>query len=267
MAYLGFNVIRVPRSSGNVLKDRISRNLHIGYSFEDEAFEAIQKVSGYTMLPYEPLVTLYSQVVYCEQNKIPGCFVECGTWKGGATGLMALANLRFGTERRELHLFDAFEEICQPDELFDEQDLVQEVKKIAKKKHFESTLQPLKGIYDSFGGPGSLAENRDLLENKIRYPANHIHYHIGWFQDTVPADAPRLEPIAILRLDGDWYQSTKVCLENLYNRVVMNGIVIVDDYGYNTGCKKAVDDFLTAQGAYPIMNFVNHTCRYFIKLK
>jgi O-methyltransferase len=265
LAMFGFNIVRVPRPGGNVLKNRLSRNLKIGYVYEEEAFRAMQVVSSNTMLPYEPLVTLFEQVVYCEKNNIEGDFVECGTWKGGATGMMALATLQYGSTRRHLHLFDAFQEICQPDEEHDDKEIVDEVKKLVKTKQFEEGLKPLTGVYDQFGGPGTLSENKKLLEQVIGYPADHLHYHVGWFQDTVPADAGAISKIAILRLDGDWYQSTKVCLDHLYDRVVKNGIVIIDDYGYNTGCKKAVDEFLAARNTFPILNYINNTCRYFIK--
>jgi O-methyltransferase len=265
MAMFGFNIIRVPRSNSNILRTRLSRNLKTGYAYEDEAFEAMQIVSSNTMLPYEPLVTLFEQVVYCDKNNIEGDFVECGVWKGGATGMMALATLKYGTSRRHLHLFDAFQEICQPDEEHDDKEIVDEVKKLVRTKQFDEDLKPLTGVYDQFGGPGTLSENKKLLEQVIGYPAGHLHYHVGWFQDTVPADAPGISKIAILRLDGDWYQSTKVCLDHLYDKVVTNGIVIIDDYGYNTGCKKAVDEFLAAKKAFPILNYINNTCRYFIK--
>ena len=119
-ARLGFKVVKVPPSTGNILKDRLSRNLKLGYFYEDEAFKNIQIISSNTMLTYKPLVTLFEQVLYVEKNNIPGVFVECGTWKGGASGMMALANLQYGSARRHLHLFDAFEEICQPDEEMDD---------------------------------------------------------------------------------------------------------------------------------------------------
>ena len=265
LAWFGINIIRIERTKGNILKNRLSRHRHIGFQHEDEAFGAVQIVSSNTMLPYEPLVTLYEQVIYCEQNNIAGDFVECGTWKGGATGMMAIANLKHGYKRRHLHLFDAFTEICQPDETHDDKKLVAEVKKIANIHSFDNKLQPLKGVYDQFGGPGTLEENKFLLEKKILYPSGCLHYHIGWFQDTVPRDASQIAEIALLRLDGDWYESTKVCLEHLYPKVPKGGVIVIDDYGYNIGCKKAVDEFLKQQMHYPILNYINNSCRYFIK--
>jgi hypothetical protein len=265
LAKVGYNIIRVPGSRGNILKNRLSTHLKKGYFYEDEAFTAMQVVSSNTMLPYDPLVTLFEQVIYCEKNNIEGDFVECGTWKGGATGMMALANLQYGKQRRHLHLFDAFQEICQPDETHDDKELVKEVKALTRVKDFEEELQPLTGVYDQFGGPGTLEVNKKLLESAIQYPAEYLHYHVGWFQDTVPADASAIAAIAILRLDGDWYASTKVCLDHLYDKVAKGGIVIIDDYGYNTGCKKAVDDFLASKNAFPLISYVNETCRFFIK--
>jgi hypothetical protein len=76
----------------------------------------------------------------------------------------------------------------------------------------------------------------------------------GWFQDTLPVTRAKIGPIAVLRLDGDWYESTKVCFENLFDQVSNNGFVILDDYFSCFGCKKATDEFLAARGkAYPII--------------
>ena len=67
----------------------------------------------------------------------------------------------------------------------------------------------------------------------------------GWFQDTLPKYKDKIGAIAVLRVDADWYESTKCCLENLYDNVVTGGYIFVDDYGFVTGCKKATDNFLT----------------------
>ncbi len=83
---------------------------------------------------------------------------------------------------------------------------------------------------------------KQFLEQRIGYDPAHLIYHKGWFQDTLPiADTPE---IAVLRLDGDWYASTRVSLKHLYDRVVPGGFVIIDDYGCYDGCRKAVDEFL-----------------------
>jgi hypothetical protein len=238
---------------------------HLGFELEDEAMAAIRVVRDHTMLSKRRLVTLYQQVAYCERNGIPGALVECGVWKGGAMGLMALANLKLATARRHLHLFDAFQEICEPDAAVDGEQALREARPFTEGgADGRGVLRPLVGIYDSVGGPGTLAENRQLLEGTIGYPAEMVHYHAGWFQETLPAVHETIGPIAILRLDGDWYASTKVCLEYLFDKVVPGGIVIIDDYGAYEGCRRAVDEFLASRDMRVYLHNIDHTGRYLV---
>ena len=79
--------------------------------FEDD----LAIVRDFTMLSRRRLLSLYECVVSCERNNLEGAYVECGVWKGGAVGLMALANLRYGNNKRHLHLFDTFEGVSQSD--------------------------------------------------------------------------------------------------------------------------------------------------------
>ncbi|KAA0210402.1 hypothetical protein FBQ84_04300 [Ignavibacteria bacterium CHB1] len=259
---LGYNISRKSKSSAfSELGEKV------GFEFEDYARDAINVVRRQTMLPYMSLITLYEQVVFIEKTGIPGDFVECGVWKGGAVGLMALANLKWNESRRNLHLFDAFEEICAPDEKVDGQVAINEVKnKLGKDALTKGELKPLKGFYDDFGGPGNLSECSNLIENVIGYPPDKVFYHKGWFQNTVPADKQNIKSIAILRLDGDWYDSTKVCIENLYDKVVPGGFVIFDDYGLYEGCKKAVDEFFESRKESHFLNYTTRACRYFRKI-
>jgi hypothetical protein len=209
---------------------------------------AATRVARNTLLSRPRLSSLYRQVAHLERHRVAGCLVECGVWKGGAVGLMALANLRHGAARRHLHLFDAFQEICEPDPERDGERIFAELRELAgRPAELKGRLEPIRGVYDRFGGPGTLSENRALLEERLRYPAAFLHYHVGWFQQTVPRDAESLGPIALLRLDGDLYHSTRVCLEHLYPRVVPGGFVIVDDYGRYEGCTRAVDEYLDAR--------------------
>ena len=212
-----------------------------------EIVNDIGNIRSHTMLTHPRLVSLHQQVQSCEKRNIPGAFVECGTWKGGAVGLMALSNLRYSATRRMLHLFDSFEGIPEPNGAIDGSLAIEQVMSVHG--GLEGQLVAVKGFYEKFGGSvGTLEDNRCLLENKIGYPAEFIRYHQGWFQDTVPTAATIIGPIAILRLDGDWYASTKVCLDHLYPKVVFGGFVIVDDYGTYDGCRKAVDEYRALHG-------------------
>ncbi len=255
-----------PTDGKKLLSERLSEKLQLGYQYEQEAFKAMQVIKYNTMLPYEELVSFYEQVVYCEKNSISGAFVECGVWKAGASGMMAIANLTFGNRPRNLYLFDAFNDICEPDSMHDDPLLIREVKKItaSNTENFKGELKPLKGIYDQWGGHGTLEEAKILLEEKIKYPADHLFYAKGWFQETMPLWQNKISEIALLRLDGDWYNSTKVCIDALYPKLVKGGICIVDDYGYNTGCSKAVHECLHHQGENPLMSKIGYL-RYWIK--
>ncbi len=258
--------LKIPQNGQYVNHLYDDREVKIGFDLESEAIANIKIIRNNTMLPYVNLLTLYEQVAYCENKNIEGDFVECGVWKGGAIGLMALANLDYGTKRRNLHLFDVFSEICAPDIHVDGMKAITEVKSIlGANTKTNGELEPLKGIYDNFGGPGTLEENKKLLEDIIYYPAKNIFYHKGWFSETVSVDSKEIEKIAILRLDSDWYASTKICLDNLYDKVVDGGFIIVDDYGCYEGCRKAVDEFMHERNIKAFMNFSNRDCRYWIK--
>lgn len=224
----------------------------------------IEVVRRNTMVAHIGLVSLYDQVLFCETHGIAGDFVECGVWKGGSVGLMALANLEHSGLRRHIHLFDSFEEICEPDEDIDGERALREVNQFVDGGGTKGRLVPLTGIYDHRGGPGTISENEHLLVNTIGYDPQYIHFHKGWFQQTLPEQHNDIDKIAILRLDGDWYASTKVCLEYLFEKVVSGGFVIIDDYGAYEGCRKAVDEYIQSIGKPLYLHYVNHDIRYVI---
>ena len=105
-------------------------------------------------------------------------------------------------------------------------------------------------------------DNLNECINKLSIPNNVIVPVKGWFKDTVFNFNNK---IAILRLDGDWYDSTKVCLDNLYDKVVSGGVVIFDDYGYWKGCKEATDEFLLKHNISVELNKTDFSEVWFIK--
>jgi hypothetical protein len=218
------------------------------------------------MLHYVNLVTLFEQVRFCEATGIPGDFVECGVWKGGACGLMAIANMRFSEKRRTIRLFDIFDNICEPDPDKDGESAISEIRQLVGKDiELKGRLKPIDGVYTIYGGPGTLSENKHLLEEVIGYDPKFLSYHKGWFQDEVPKAKNDIISIAILRLDGDLYHSVKVCLEGLYDKVSKGGFIIIDDYGQYRGCRTAVDEFRADRSITSYMHFSNFTCRYWVK--
>ncbi len=95
------------------------------------------------------------------------------------------------------------------------------------------------------------------------YPAERIHLVKGLVEDTIPAQAP--EQLAMLRLDTDWYASTKHELEQLYPRLAEGGVLIVDDYGHYEGARKAVDEYFDDTGHRVLLNRIDYTGRIAIK--
>ena len=253
--HLGYDIIRkrsIPSSP--LIPDSLSADMKQG----------MQLVQNHTMLPPQRLVSLFQQALFCEISRMTGAFVECGTWKGGAVGLMAFVNLRHGKGLRHIHLFDSFEGIPEPDKDLDGERAHQEVSDVGGES--EGRLQAVDGFYEAYAdGVGTLDDNKNLLQKIIGYDASHLHYHKGWFQDTIPNDAKLVEDIAILRLDGDWYASTKICLDYLYDQVVPGGFIIVDDYGYYEGCRNAVDEFLDGRGIHVYMQAIDNTAVFWIK--
>lgn len=235
-----------------------------GASRDTECDRMIQMVRGNSMVPRAGLESLYCQARYCEMNDLRGDYVECGVWKGGAVALLALVNMTHGKRRRDIHLFDSFQDICEPDPNVDGERAIQEAGKWGAVYAPKGRLSPLKGFYDHCGGPGTVEENRLLLEEKIGYDRHCIHYHPGWFQDVIPRVHGGIREIAILRIDADWYASTRVCLEYLFRKVTHGGFVIIDDYGAYDGCRKAVDEFLSSLGKPLFLNMVNADIRYLI---
>ena len=209
-------------------------------NYDEETREIWEAVRGRTMTHHARVHFLIQAVRYVERNHIPGAVMECGVWRGGSMLTVAHTLLRLGVTDRDLYLFDTFAGMSEPTE----RDV-----RITEGKHAVELLQG--------EGPGPMAWARperfvatvdDVKKgfSKLDYPDDRIHLVPGMVEDTVPEHAP--EVIAILRLDTDWYESTKHELVHLYSRLAPGGVLIIDDYGTWHGAKEATDEFLEATG-------------------
>jgi hypothetical protein len=227
-----------------------------GYDEEAAIKSAMMLVWDHTMISYDRLATLWLQVRYLDRNGIAGDLAECGIFKGGAIGMMALAHIASRSKPvRRLHLFDSFEGLPEPQADMDGDQATEYVGGQAS------------GALVTTGLLSCSADvSRRLLDERIRYPTTLVQYHVGWFQETLPRDADSIPEIGLLRLDGDWYESTRVCLEYLYPKVVRNGVVVIDDYGYWQGCHQAVDEFLSRQPGPIMLHHIDSSARYWLKL-
>jgi O-methyltransferase len=252
-----------------LVKDKFYSTYLGRYDFGQESLEAIKIVKGYTMSTPIDMATLYEIVIHLNKYSIVGDFVECGVWKGGSAGIMALADSKHGNaSARKIHLFDLFDDIVAPDPAIDGERAMNEVNRFLKAngQNFEvykGGNKPITGIYASHGGAGSVDIVRELLVNKIGVDENNLKFHVGLFEDTIPNN--EIEQIALLRLDGDWYASIKICLDRLYNKVVKGGVVIIDDYYTYDGCKRAVDEFMAENSITYFKCYSRPQTRFFFK--
>jgi O-methyltransferase len=168
-----------------------------------------------------------------------GCIVECGVWRGGMSAAMA------DTLPGRVHfLFDSFEGLPPAKEIDGEEAIAYQRDKTSSMYH------------DNCRAERSYAERAMGMSAAADY-----HLIQGWFADTLPGFIPP-EPIAVLRLDGDWYDSTMQSLENLYPHVAPGGLVLVDDYYAWDGCARAVHDFLSSTKSVARIKNIGGVCYF-----
>jgi O-methyltransferase len=199
--------------------------------------------NGFSMISKERLTNLYNQ---CEKFKnTPYSFVECGVAKGGALALM-----KFVANNNKVIGFDSFEGMPQ----ITEKDISEYNKSC---------------IFTGFGKVGdNLSGGIDSVYNSfdvLNISMDNVVLVKGYFEKTVAKNKKICDKIAVLRLDGDWYESTKVCLEQLYEQVVEGGCIIIDDYGHWNGCKVATDEFREKHNITSPLIHTDYTEVYWIK--
>ena len=195
--------------------------------------EVIQRVQPFTMTSRERIYGLCLAVEHVVRSKVPGSFVECGVWRGGSAMAIALSLQHAGVNDRELVMFDTYQGMTEPTDGDRDlegnlaSDLLQEADR-------ETSLVWAKSQLD------------EVQENISSVGYANVSYVVGDVLETVPAQAP--ETIALLRLDTDWYESTRHEMTHLLPRVARGGILIVDDYGHWSGARRAVDEYVDEHG-------------------
>ncbi|MFA6393954.1 MAG: class I SAM-dependent methyltransferase [Patescibacteria group bacterium] len=180
-----------------------------------------KKVENYTMVGHGRLYELYEIAERIERQGLAGSFVECGVWKGGAAAVMAEI-VKKHKSKRDLWLFDSFVGLPEPS-LADGDSAFRQ--------------------YNKNKGGCDISDVEEVLFGIIGINRNQVKITVGWFNETLPAYKQSVGDISLLRLDCDWYESTKICLDILYDNVVPGGYVLIDDYSTWPGCRQAVDEF------------------------
>lgn len=187
-----------------------------------------------------------------EARDIPGDIVECGVWRGGNLALAGLHNLQFGS-KRQIWAYDTFAGMTAPTE-FDE-----------KATSSLDTAKKFQELDRDGHNDWCYASREDVVRNFATVVGENARLKIvqGPVQDTLLDSANLPDKIALLRLDTDFYDSTKAEMEILYPRLERGGILIIDDYGEWAGARKAVDEYF--QGQHVWLHRVTDTVRLMVK--
>ena len=198
--------------------------------------ETVAAVRPYTRTTPARIIALCEAVKYVVDAHIPGDIVECGVWRGGSMLAAARTLLDHGDTSRTLWLYDTFAGMSEPTDVDRRAvDGASAAALLASNHHHDQVL--------------ALASLKDVERTMARsaYPASSMRYVVGKVEQTLPGSAP--ESIALLRLDTDWYESTRHELECLMPRMVPGAVLIIDDYGHWEGSRRAVDEYM--QGEHP----------------
>ena len=211
---------------------------------EPEFHEIFQDCQPYTMTSKERGYALYNAVKYIIEAGIPGDFVECGVWRGGSAMIMASTLVRMKETSRKLWLYDTFEGMTRPTdedmEIYSHRRATELSRK--EKEWCSVSLDEVKGNM-----------------SRTRFPSSNVVFVKGKVETTIPKSAPG--KIALLRLDTDWYGSIQHELTHLFPRISDLGVLIIDDYGYWTGVRRAVDEYIERNGISIMLNRVDDATR------
>ena len=220
----------------------------------DEFIDIYNECQPYTMTTIERMFSLYKAVEYVVKNNIPGDLYECGVWRGGSSMMIAKTLQKFNCNDRNLYLFDTFEGMTEPTE----------VDKDATGTTAKEYLDNFRKKDADFAWCDASIEDVQNNMKLTGYPAERIFYIKGKVEDTLPSFEVKND-IAVLRLDTDWYESTKVEMNYLYPKLVVAGVLIIDDYGYWEGARKAIDEYLEQHKIKMLLNRIDITGRIAVK--
>lgn len=248
----------------NFLKNLINKTLNqLGYSIinnnqkivelSEKDKNLINLISNYSMTPKIRIYNLLQALRYLKNKKILGDYVECGVWKGGNILLLKKFLETEDMYQRNIYAYDTFEGMTSPDENDFE---------ISNNNFATKLLEKDKNKKTNVWGICSLEEVKKNISINVKNLEN-IKFIKGPVENTLNENKNIPEKISLLRLDTDWYQSTKKELEVLYEKVESGGVIIIDDYGHWGGSKKAVDEFFSNKFVW--MHYVDYACRLIIK--
>lgn len=225
----------------------------VPHHFEPELAATFKRVRRDTLTSPERIAALCDATSYIVRTGIEGAFAECGVWRGGSMMAVAITLIELGETDRDLYLYDTFTGMTEPTPA----DTTSPYDGYSPRKRWRR--QTALGR-EWAGVPAAVVRAR---VESTGYPTERIHLVEGKVEETLPANAP--EGIALLRLDTDWYASTRHELIELYPRLAEGGVLIVDDYGHYAGARRAVDEYFAETGEPVLLNRIDYTGRIALK--
>lgn len=243
------------RSGLDIVRYREKQKVQVPYpaDFSTSTIEICDAVKPYTMTSPARVNALIDAVHYVSANNITGAMVECGVWKGGSAMVMMLTLMKLGNESRDFYLYDTFTGMSAPGD--------EDISYQGDKAH--DTFSNLKLSEDVSGWCLSPLEEVKQNVFSTGYNKDKVYFIKGKVEDTIPENIP--QSIAILRLDTDWYESTKHELIHLFPLLQPNGVLIIDDYGHWEGSRKAVDEYISENNIRILLNRIDYSGRIGIK--
>lgn len=219
---------------------------------EDEELGIMRRVGPYTMTSRSRIAALCRSIEFIVHHNIPGDIVECGVWKGGSMMAAALRLQQLGDTTRKIYLYDTFEGMTPPTAVDEDN----RGRSAAARMQAEGRggfwfREPLEEVRRNLASTG--------------FDSSRLVFVKGPVEQTIPAQIP--DKIAILRLDTDWYESTKHELVHLYPRLSVGGTLILDDYGYWRGSRAAVDEYIAEHQLKLLLHRIDHSGRACIKIE
>ena len=204
----------------------------------DYEINLVETASEFSMTSYDRIFALLRAIQHIDNNNLEGDFVECGVWKGGNLILYQKMIEKLNIKGKKIYGFDTFEGMSNPtdadfpaDNLFGGFKAEHYMKTQKKDLNINNihAYAPIEMVKNNFNNNTENRNNLILIKGKV--------------EDTLKIQSNLPDKISILRLDTDWYESTKTELEILYPRLVKNGVLIIDDYGEWSGSRKATNEY------------------------
>ena len=243
------NQANEPGSDARSLKQAIEKLRAQIPDATDHQVQIVNAVRELTMTSPERILAVCNAVEYLAKNKIVGDFVECGVWRGGSMAAAAKTLVHVGTTDRQLWMYDTYDGMSEPTE-----EDVDYLGHTAEKLLNEQDRDDAMSVWCC-----SPLDQVKQTMTQTEYPIDQVRFIEGKVEDTLPHTTP--EKIAMLRLDTDWYESTRCELEHLFPKLVPGGVLIVDDYGHWEGCRRAVDEYFQKNKIPMLLNRIDYTGR------